>query len=323
VAILGELFPLRPRGQVSYDERRNKKISSQSFIRYFTLKIPETELSDKLIEAEISKWKQDLSPEKIEDSLFTFQRSGKLLELVIKLNRDYSSDLPKNVVVALVKAIYLMADKLSRIGTEDLWNSEYDKALGLSFKLINEHIEKTEIQSLVEEIVEKTSDLAFATHAILFCTQERGGSLFNIYDSVDLVKLRSIVIRRLKKYFVDDKNNIFKLEPAKDWVFVLYQWGSNFMTFSGENNLLVNKYVLKLLKNDAKTFYEFINMQRRGGFRDDWKMDLTDFEKLYDTKKFVKLAKKFLKSSELNEDQKKILSLFINSASGQSIKKLN
>lgn len=56
---------------------------------------------------------------------------------------------------------------------------------------------------------------------------------------------------RLKKYFIDEKRDIFdELPDEKYRGLVLYQWVTNWMTFTGENKKIVNNYIFSLIRND-------------------------------------------------------------------------
>lgn len=152
---------------------------------------------------------------------------------------------------------------------------------------------------MIEEVTTKTPNLPFAVHTVLSCKKERGGELFNIYDLIEIDKIQDLVAERLKKHFVDGNKDIFsELKEERDWAFVLYQWATNWMTFKGGNNQIVNNYVLSLIKDNSKKFAKFIMHQLQ---RTEFSME--NLRKIYNIEKLKDLAEKHKDSDMLNQEE--------------------
>jgi hypothetical protein len=88
---------------------------------------------------------------------------------------------------------------------------------------------------------------------VLSCHRAHGGSLFRIADHIDLGALRRLAAERLRIYYVDGGRDIFEELPEGDWGFILYQWGTGWMTHQAEQRHIVQDYVFSLI--DANTPY--------------------------------------------------------------------
>lgn len=304
------------------NNRQSKKIHTTSFLKYFTLKIPTMELSDTYIETILRLWeKSDNMSQEIMNVLFDLQSKNKLLEFLDKLIRIYLPRITETVARTLISVIYKEANKFSKKGTENFWNSEYDKSESLLLWLINDKIEKGKIQDVLKEVIMNTPNLPFAVGVVLSCKKERGGSLYNVYESIRIDELQNKVADRLKKYFIDENRDIFEELPEKrDWVFVLYQWATNWMTFTGDNNKIVNSYVFSLIKDDVKKFIKFLIHQRKRTVSDTWTFDLDELGRVYNLAEFQKLAEKFKDHSSLVSEEKATVELFLKLYSQKIVK---
>lgn len=286
----------------------------ECFIKYFMLKVPPSELSDERIEEIINTWNTSKEEEKdknIEGIFFTLQKSKALKEFFSKL-RIFMNKIDKDLAVRIIRAIYSNADKFSKEGTKDFLDSEYYKALFLSLWLVNDKIDKGEIQSMLEEIINLTSSIPFAVEVVLRCNKERNGSLYNIYESIDFEKLVDVISGRLKKHFIDEKRDIFtELPEESDWAIVLYQWGSDWMAFKGKNKDAVSSYIVSLVKGNPKKFAKFLIHQRRRTQNDTMAFDLNEFSQVYNIKEIANLAEKFKSNSDLSDEEKKVLEQFL------------
>ena len=52
---------------------------------------------------------------------------------------------------------------------------------------------------------------------------------------------------RLHTFFVQGNRNIFAELPEEDWSLVLFHWGTDWMTLSGENRSVVQEYMMGLI----------------------------------------------------------------------------
>lgn len=293
--------------------RQNKKIHTTSFLKYFILKIPTMELSDTYIETTIKLWEESKNMDReIINTIFHLQSKNKLLEFFDKLIRIYLSRISRETAVTLIRVIYKNANEFSKKGTENFWNSEYDKSESLLLRLINDKVEKDKIQDILEEVIMKTPNLRFAVSIVLSCKKERDGSLYNIYESIKIDELQNKVAGRLKKYFIDENRDIFEeLPEERDWIFVLHQWATNWMTFKGNNNETVNNYIFSLIKCDVKKFIKFLTYGKKRTISGTRTFNLDELSRVYNLTEFQKLAEKFKDDSSLSDEERDSVKMFL------------
>ena len=286
----------------------------ECFRKYFMLKVPSSEISDEFVRTTLDLWNTTEKGKRenlITKTFFDLQKKDKLLELLKKLN-VYKDDISKELSVYIVDVLYKYANNWSKKGTENWWNSEYDKAEMLMLILISDKIEKNLIQNKLEEIITETPDLRFAMQVVSSCKEARGGGFYNIYESIKIEELQNKVTGRLQKIFVDGRRDIFdEMSEERDWGLVLYLWASNFETFAGNNKTTVNSYIISLLNSDGKKFVKFLAHWRSRGRDDALFFRLDEFIKIYDIVKFEKLAHKFEKDKSLLKEEREIIKNFV------------
>jgi len=297
--------------------RAEKRITHpEPFRKYFMLKVSPSDISDEYVETTLDTW---LSTDKanresvIEKTILGLQEKEMLLEFFKKL-LVFINTISGDIIHDVVRVIYKNASQFSKKGTEDLWNSEYDKAQSLLLWLINDRIEKSNIHSIIEEAVTNTPDLPFAVHLVLSCRRERGGSLFKIYDSINIGELQSKVSQRLKEHFIDGGKDIFsELPERRDRGFVLYQWVSNWMTFTDDNKEIVNNYIFSLIGDDAKKFIVFLMHLRESRIISDGQMtfNLDKMGRVYNLDEIQRIADKFKNEGSLTDEERESISLFL------------
>jgi len=295
--------------------RVEKRITHpESFRKYFMLKVPPLEISDEFVETTLDLWHSAEKTEMesiIEKTTFELQKKEKLLEFFKKL-MVFIDKIQRDIVPDIVKVIYKNAGKFSKKGTENLWNSEYDKARHLLMWLINDKIDKDKKQDVLEEVIIKSPYLPFSVRTVLSCREERRGPLHNIYDSIKIEEIQNKVADRLKKYFIVEKRDIFdELQKERDWGFVLYQWATNWMTFTGDNNKVVSSYVFSLLRDNVKKFIKFLMNQREKTASDTWTFNLDKFGQVYNLTEFQEIAKKFKDDNSLSRESKESIEMFL------------
>jgi hypothetical protein len=59
--------------------------------------------------------------------------------------------------------------------------------------------------------------------------------------------LRQLAGERLRRHYIDGQRDIFAELPESDWGFILYQWGTDWMTHQGEQKAVVQEYVMRLI----------------------------------------------------------------------------
>lgn len=303
-------------GDIVASYRAEKRITHpESFKKYFMLKVPSSEISDEFIETTLDIWHSTEDTKKenvIYKTIFGLQEKSILLKFFNKL-KVFIDKISKEVVYEIIKVIYKNAGKFSRKGVGNIEGSEYYNSISLLLSLVDDKIEKDKIQSVLEEIVMDTQYLPFAVLIVHFCQKKGRGSFYNIYESANLYKLQNEVANRLKKYFVDEKRDIFEEIPEKDggWIFVLYQWATNWETFKGDNNKVINNYVLSLIKGDAKKFITFLASQRGVTFSDAPVFNLKEISRIYNLSDLNKLAEKFKNNPTLSSKEKETIEIFL------------
>jgi len=303
-------------GDVAVSYRAEKRITHpESFRKYFMLKVPSSEISDEFIETTLDTWHSAKGAKRenvISETIFELQEKSILSKFFNKL-KVFIDKIPKEAIYKIIRVIYKNAGKFSMKGEGSIEGSEYHNSISLLLSLVDDEIEKDKIQSVLDEIVMDTPDLPFAVLIVHFCQKRGRGSFYNIYESANLDKLQNEVANRLKKYFVDKKRDIFEEIPEKDggWIFVLYQWGSNWDTFKGNNNKIVNKYVLSLIRDDAKKFVKFLMSQKGITFSDDTAFNLKEISRIYSIADLNKLAEKFKDDPTFSSKEKETIEIFL------------
>ncbi len=279
------------------------------------LKVPSSEISDEYMETTLDLWNSTKKAKKesvIKTTIFELQRKYILSKFFNKL-LIFIDKIPTELSYEIIKVIYKNAGEFSKKDAGNIEGSEYDNSISLLLSLVNDKIEKEKIHSVLEEVITSTPYLPFAVLIVHLCQRRGRGSFYNIYESANLDKLQNEVVNRLKKYFVGEKRDIFEEIPEKDggWIFVLYQWGSNWETFKGNNNKIVNKYVLSLIGDDAKKFVKFLMSQKGLTFSDAPVFNLKEISRIYNLSDLNKLAEKFKNNPTLSSKEKETIEIFL------------
>jgi predicted KAP-like P-loop ATPase len=296
-----------------YENREEKRITHpESFIKYFMLKVPLSEISDEFMETTLGFWNLAEKNDKehiIQKKIKEMKVDGKLLEFFQKL-MIFTNKIDTETVPELIRAIYKSPGKCIN---EDDSLSRYHDHTYLLLSLINSKIETKKIQLTIEEVITKTPFLPFAVHVVMYCRKDGTGSHYNLYSSLEYDRIQDLVSNRLREYFIAEKKNIFEVLPDLDFEFVLYQWSSNWTTFTGDNKDIVDKYLQALFSDDCKSFAKLITrMQKISPLGDEYTFNIDRYDKVYDLKKFKILANKFKDNKSLTPTEKEAMELFIN-----------
>lgn len=302
---------------ISYDTmaktyRTEERITHPAcFPKYFMFKIPSGELSDELIDSTIkslnSSDESDL-PEMLKNTYMRFQKAGKLSEFFKKLLL-FSDKIDTRIARPVIQSLYKNIGIFSRKEVGGYRNSEYDKAESLVLQLINDKTDKSEIQSIIEEVIEHVEMLEFTTEFVLFCKKERG-DLHNIYKNIDIKRLKRIVSDRLEAHLVKNNRDIFKEYEEKDWGFILYQWGTNWTSFDGENREKVNDYVFGLIDEHPEYLGKIIrHFVQQSGTREE-EIDYDSLMQLYDVDIFYSMVKEPKGRIYSNDEEREAVNLF-------------
>jgi predicted KAP-like P-loop ATPase len=295
----------------------SKEIDSTNFLKYFLMKVPSFELSHTYIETIIQEWNNDrlIDEPELKDLFEKLHETGQLLEFLDKLKNIFINKIETKTARLLINLIYKQIDLFSLKGTEDLWNSERDSARYLMLRLINDRIEKGLIQETIEGVILNTPNLNFACLVVLNCKQERRGGFYNIYENIDFKKLTGSISMRLREYFVDQNRDLLKAFPeAKEWVFILYQWGTNWGLETKLNREIVGGYLISIINNDIKNFVKLVDYYNNN------ESEMFNSNKIVDINKIVEIAEKLKNNKELNNDERSIIERFISKAKSASEK---
>jgi len=308
---------------VAKNYRAEKRLTHpEAFRKYFMLKVSPGEISDEFMEETIDSWTSvchdyDAPPGGLEDvleqTIGEIGRRGKLLEFFKKLF-VFEDRIPEGIVPPLIQKLSRNPARFSRETIDHFFHSEseYNEARFLLLRLINGKISKSKIHSMLKETILDTLDVRFAVLVVLSCRPERGGGFSNIYEAGKVEELQDLLANRLKTHFIDEKRDIFEeLKEQNGWGLVLYQWATNWMTFKGDNNRIVNQYVLSLIKDNPKKFAIFLTRQRTTTDSETWSYNLDELGRVYHLQEFQKLGNKFKDDTSLTADEREAIRLFL------------
>ena len=270
-----------------------------SFPKYFMLKVPHTDIPDETIETMISRW-NDLEPQALKtkfiEDLKKFKEQKQAGKLLTKL-RLFLPYIEQKIAETIISMIYENIDFFSKEGS----SSEQDKALFWMLDLINEKVKPGQIKHLLIQAIQETPCLDSATSIVLLCRRERGGSMFNIYDNIQIEDLHKTLSERLERYFIQEGRDIF-VEEADSYSFILYQWGA----YNQDDQRKVNEYVFGLFEINphylGKIMKTFIPSSR---------IKYDDLIKRYDENKLYEKAKANYPNTYSNQAEKSAIDLFL------------
>lgn len=316
--LVGKAFPDvrigQSHGHLDEEQRRVEKCISHAecFNKYFTFLVPSMEIPDEYIEAILDQWKSQKPNEQkvsILTELFSKSEDEWILKLMQKF-KDFRGKIDLPLAKSFVEVIYKNADKFSKEGMAFLHGSELMEANVLMLWLINDKMEKGDIQKIIEGVVTDTPDVYFSVLVIHYCKQGQGGQIYEIYDALDFIHLVRIGANHLQEYFIEGKRDIFEIFEGNEWPFILYQWAINWTTSEEEQNEIVSDYVLSLVKDDARKFSNFLLE-----FADkNWTHEIIGFKRIqniFKYKDFEKVAKKFKRSRLLSDEDRKMIEKFL------------
>ena len=293
-----------------------------SFRKYFMLKVPSSEMSDEYIKATAETWNSEEEEDKkeciIEEAVFENQKKGQLIEFINKIIL-FKCELSHETATSIIRVIYKKAACFSKGKSGYLEQTEYEKAFSLLLNLIVTNIKKDEIQNILEEAVATTPYFHFAVLLVLQCRREVKEKVLNIYGITISERIQDIVADRLKKYYIDAKRDIFDELEENEWVFVLYQWSSDWMSSTDKHKEIVCDYILSLIKNNSKKFIKFLMCLQEPMREGNIIFDMNKLGKAYVMDKFKELASTFQHDKLLSSEQKEAIRVFIESPSETDI----
>lgn len=296
------------------------------FDKYFMLSTRDDIVSDASFDNELNSWLSGGDIEsRIEKSFFKkYQKKNQLIDFIekLKLYSGYEK-IDQRIVMPLINVIYKNCSKFQKEG--DFWTNEFHLARGLLLRLIedNKIINEEEIQDLIEKILNNISVecLDFAVLIVSSLNESRGADIRRIFNNIDIKYLKTIMSDRLKKYFIEDKNDIFVgYKRERDFGFILFQWATNWEDKLEKNSDMVTNYVLTLMDEKPQYLGYFLSRftrEERFGINKNKKIfDFTHFQEAYN----IKLFHDFIKRSERKsvkiystKDEREAIKLFVKS----------
>jgi hypothetical protein len=229
--------------------RAEKRLTHPAcFPRYFLFRLPAGEIADKAVEELLRIWNETPASDVeglISHTFQQYKERNQLRELLIKLH-IFMEMVTQGCVTAIVRVLYQNVPNFSRVHP-DLRGSAYDQAKRLILWLLEERVAEADIRPLLEEIVCKVQSLPFAVSIVLSCHRANHGHFPRTYQHIDLNILRGLTSQRLHTFFVQGNRDIFAELSEEDSSLVLFQWGTDWMTLSGENRSVVQEYVIGLI----------------------------------------------------------------------------
>lgn len=322
LAVLQDLFFVQIRNAYTHSRTNHSAVADkyrvekrithpECFPKYFLLRPRTGELADSEVENLIKSWETahvggltDL----VYGDLTRYQQRGKLTELVLRL-RVFMRLISETHIPMIVRGLCRMVEQLE-LPKEMTFFSDYDRVEALLLRLIEDRANEAEIRPLIEEVVERVKQLHFAVLVVLSCHRAAQGSLFRLAENVDLSDLRQVVASRLRAYYIEGDRDIFAERPQREWALILCQWGTDWMTNSGEHRAEVREYVRRLLDRNpgyiAMVLASFI--EKWAGRTPSFRLD--DFCKLYEPLVFKSLLEKHANRVIAKKEDAEVVELF-------------
>lgn len=281
----------------------------ESFVKYFMLDVPTLDIGDEELYAKLEQWRAAEEGRReglIAESFFEYQKQKKLALFLKKLNM-FSDRIPGELIRPIIRATYKNADKFSNEfgGLEYFFRSEWDKAHSLLIWLINDHVERGEIQATIEEAALNTAHLPFAVLLVADCARQSQGSLYNIYNAVNVEELKAKLSDRLKRHYVDSGVNIFDEYPeGREWTLIIYRWATNWQTNTGDNRRIVNDYIAGLYESGSGNLMRVVEHCLHF-------TNAAELRAVYDVDRVRAVVERYLGENKLNDEERSVAERFL------------
>jgi len=293
--------------RMASEYRAEKRLTHPDvFVKYFMLKVPVEDIPDDIVEGLIFKWNK-LEPNSVALEFSTdinrFKKGGKLKPLLERLG-TFLHKIGPSTAKCIISALYKNIDSFSKEGTEDFFQSEYDISIVLMIHLINEKVQEDEIEEVLAKVIQETTSIEHAVRIFNFSRRERGASLPNIFENINIHTLRKILINRLDQHFIEGQIDIFNEEP-NSYIYIIHQWSA----LDPESKIKVNEYIFSLIDHNPN----YLNRILSKYFREaDNIIRYENLVEAYDVKMLYEKLKKYYKKIVSKESDKKIIDQFIN-----------
>jgi len=299
-------------GEFSYGNteqyRIEKRITDPDvFPKYFMLKVSPEEISDELFESIISDWEnteETSLASKVTENFKNFRQERKLLKLLNKL-LVFIPKINAKLAKSLVRVLYKNIDFFAKEREFVLYgSSEFHAVESIIINLLNERIDRVEIEPLLKEILREAPSFEFIALVVDAC-KEGKASFYTIYENIHMDSLQKDFSKRLYDHFVVGKRDIFE-EEKNAYILILYQWG----TANQEDKEVVNKYIFSLINKKPKHLGNLIvKFTQRLGTQSQIEYD--SLIQRFDEARLHKAIKEYYSDSFSSQEEKVALDLFI------------
>lgn len=283
--------------------RHEKRISSTSFLKYFSLKVSAFEFfPDEIVQRKIELWNSldvDKLKEDISNTFITVTKGGNLIQFIAKI-RIFMDKINFTTSESLIRYFY---NTIRSNESNDPINSEFSIIRSFIFDIIDYRIENMRIQLIIEEIISKAPDLLLAV-SFLNNLRNPSGANYNIRENVDFKKLQEIYLLRIKNDFVDNKGNIFNERVSyglliKEWVLA---------STKDEVNLYIKNLIDQHPNYISKIVISFVTTWSESG---DKSIRYDELKEIYDVDILFSLANEKGEKAYTSSDEKDAVDLFI------------
>lgn len=317
--LLGSLFPQVNNAFKLYHTfsegriaRQESHIYSTSFPKYFTLKVPPSELSDELVRQLLLSWKkhsQEGLTETISNTIVHYKEKSMLTKFLAKLAEFVNIITPENKP-ALIRSLYQNSRLYTKDTEESGRHSEFFEANHLIVDLLSDKLEKKKVQTILEEIMELSTSLDFAYTVFGLCVQESTTIIQEKWQILPII--RKALVDRFKKQFILPQFSFFE---TKEPSYVLKQlWD-----FCAEEENVDKKecscaeYVKNLIARDLRSIGSLLCcfIAKWVGTTTTLELDINEVSKYIDTKELYERIMKENKEVYTTDEEKEYVEIFI------------
>lgn len=292
---------------MSSEYRTKQRVSHPDvFRKYFALAASPDELFDSEVKALIAQLNS--SEEKqiipILSRVIDKHRKNKRFNDFIEKLDIFHKDFLSKTATEVVRGLYTYENKLEKVAKKFWGDSELDKLFVIAYRLLNEVMEKEQIEPSLEDIANNAS-IFFAVRAVDYATSNQA-AFHQVKSATDSVKLIGIIDARLTSLYIEAGINIFQSDEQVSG-YVLRTWA----LYNPDTKLKVNKYIVSILQKDLIFIGKIL-----GGFAIEWadersQIEYDDAINIYNEDKLYEFAKKLDPSELKTKKEKTGVELFI------------
>ena len=320
INLLGALFPNVNKAFKLYNTfsegrmaRQEKHIYSTSFPKYFTLKVPPSELSDALVSQLISSWKTVAAKgltETISKTIVRYKEQNMLTKFLVKLE-EFANIITSEITPALIRSLYQNTKHYTKDTAVSGRNSEFFKASHLIVDLLSDKLEKSKAQTILEEIMEHTKSLDFAYTVYGLCVQEEEISIQKKWKI--LPTIRKTLVDRFKKQFIVPQTSFFETEEPDYVLARLWDYCAEEENVH-QKDCTCAEYIKNMIEKDTRLIGKVLSCfitRWVGGKKTSLELNISELAKYIDTKKLYEKIMKENKNVYTTDEEKEFMGIFI------------